>query len=474
MHKLRVLIADDMLHERTVIETHLKQTLAASIVLDVVSVETAEEAVMRARGGAFPLVILDIDFSKSQKSEGMNGLDASILIKKASPETYVTVVSSNEDVEVMNRAVDECAVDWYLRRSSISYEELAWLAKRALVSSLHRSGMLLEEKYQFLTKSKKANRVLTQVDAVLPTQNTLIVGETGTGKELIARRIHANAKLFQPKRPLRVLDCASVPAQLFEGEVFGYKKGAFTGANADRVGALQMAHGGDLFLDEIHNIPVQVQQKLLRVLNDGVFSPLGSNEELKSSFRVIAATNMPLDEAVQSGRLLADFVERIRKIRIELVPLRERPEDIEALTASILSSTGNFDKEFAASAFSHMKSLPWPGNIRELKSFVETATQAVKVPVVSAAHLENLPLPGRSNPARETGAPTSEEAYIAQFVEGLLAKDLSLPSVVQSIEDFYFTKLYQRGQNVRELSEATGYNRNRLAKRLAELGLKRR
>jgi two-component system NtrC family response regulator len=474
MHKLKVLIADDMFHERLIIESRLKETLAEFITLDVVSVETAEEAVARAVGGAFPLVILDIDFSKSPKSRGMSGLEASVLIKKALPETYVTVVSSNEDAEIMNRAVDDCAVDWYLRRSSISFDELAWLAKRALVASLHRNGLLLEEKYQFITTSKKARRVLTQVDAILPTQNALIVGETGTGKELVARRIHANAKLFQPKRPLRVLDCASIPAQLFEGEVFGYKKGAFTGAGSDRVGALQMAHGGDLFLDEIHNIPIQVQQKLLRVLNDGVFSPLGTNEEIKSNFRVIAATNIPLDEAIRSGRLLADFVERIRKIRVELVPLRERPEDIEPLTARILAGTGSFDKEFADDAFAYMRSLPWPGNIRELKSFVESATQSVKVPIISSTHLENLCPAAPSRPLKENSATTNEATYIAQFVESLLAKDLSLPSVVQTIEDHYFTKLYERGQNVREVAESTGYNRNRLAKRLAELGLKRR
>jgi DNA-binding NtrC family response regulator len=474
MHKLKVLIADDMLHERTVIEMRLKESLADSIALDVVSVETAEEAVARARGGLFPLVVLDIDFSKSKNSAGMSGLEASALIKKESPETYVTVVSSNEDVEIMNRAVDDCAVDWYFRRSSISYEELAWLARRALVSSLHRGGMLLEEKYQFVTRNRKAERVLTQVDAVLPSQNTLIVGETGTGKELIARRIHANAKLFQPKRPLRVLDCSSIPAQLFEGEVFGFKKGAFTGANSDRIGALQMAHGGDLFLDEIHNIPIQVQQKLLRVLNDGIFSPLGTNEEVKSSFRVIAATNLPIDESIRSGRLLADFVERVRKIRIDLVPLRERPEDIEELTLRILSNVGSFDKEFAPGTLAYMKGLPWTGNIRELKSFVESATQAVKVPIISAAHLEALASPNATPTANANSLGGNEEAYIAQFVEGLLAKDLSLPNVVQSIEDHYFKKLYQSGQSLRELSDATGYNRNRLAKRLVELGLKRR
>ena len=198
MHKLKVLIADDMLHERTVIEMRLRQILVDSIALEVVAVETAEEAVVRARAGGFPLVILDIDFSKSPRSGGMTGLEASAAIKKAAPEVCVSVVSSNEDTEVMNRAVDECAVDWYFRRSSISYEELAWLAKRALISSMHRAGLLVEEKYQFATKAKKAERVLSKVDAILPNQNALIVGETGTGKTTLARALAQRATCPDP------------------------------------------------------------------------------------------------------------------------------------------------------------------------------------------------------------------------------------------------------------------------------------
>lgn len=469
MFRLRILLAEDMAHERLVIEANLRKALPENVVPDFTIVDHAEAAVERARALPFDLVILDIDFSKSERSRGMTGLEASGKIKALTPDVYTVIVSSTEEETTMTRAVEEYGVDWYLRRSSISFEELAWLARQALVSRLHREDALLEPQYRFSTANRASKRVLRRVDSIHPTQNTLIYGETGTGKELIARRIHANALAFDPKRPLKVLDCSALTPTLFEGEVFGHKRGSFTGAVADRAGALQLVNGGDLFLDEIHNIPPHLQQKLLRVLNDGVFSPVGSNEEMRSKFRIIAATNIPIEEAIASGKLLPDFVERIRKIRVELVPLRERPEDVPLLIESYLSSIGSFDKEFSPDAIQFLQGLAWKGNIRQLKSFIDTAVAEVQIPIISRGHLEKLF--GLSGGVSKTASAATDQDTISTAVDELLESNIPLSEVLERVERRYLIKASSRYRSTRDMADAIGYNRGTLAKRLLALGI---
>lgn len=470
MHKLRILLAEDMAHERLVIETNLRDTLPENVEPTFTSVDHAEAAVEQVRRNSFDLVILDIDFSKSTQSKGMTGLTASQQIKRLKPDLYCVVVSSSEEEATMNQAVEEYGVDWYLRRSSISYDELAWLARQALLSRLHAEGLLVEERYRFLTRNTTARHILRRADAILPGQNTLIYGETGTGKELIARRIHANAKAFDAKRPLKVLDCSALSPTLFEGEVFGHKKGSFTGAVSDRAGALQLVNGGDLFLDEIHNIPIHLQQKLLRVLNDGVFSPLGSNEEIRSKFRIIAATNIPIDEAIRSGKLLPDFVERVRKIKIDLLPLRDRPEDLELLIKGYVSSIGLMDKEFSADAIDFMKTLPWSGNIRELRGFIDTAISAVKIPIIGRQALEALLTVGKSK-IKATDLPPLATDLVEVWTERLLKEETPGAKLLDRLESNYIAKMHGRYDSLRSMADATGYDRRTLAKRLRKLGL---
>lgn len=469
MLELRILLAEDMAHERVVIENNLRKCLPTNISPLFTFVDYAEGAVSIVKNQKIDLAILDIDFSQSPRSSGMTGLDASIKIKAINPEIYTVVISSSEEEEIMRRAVEGCGVDWYLRRSSMSFEELTWLCKQALLSRMHKEGLLVEEKHRFLTANNSAKEVLRKVDAILPHQNALIYGESGTGKELIARRIHANAKAFDAKRPLKVLDCSSLSANLFEGEVFGHKKGSFTGAVSDRVGLLKLADGGDLFLDEIHNIPIHLQQKLLRVLNDGVFSPVGSNEEVRSNFRIIAATNIPIEEAISSGKLLHDFVARISKIRLNLLPLRDRAEDISLLTKNYLASIGNIDKEFSLDALEYMNSLPWRGNIRELRGLIDTLVASVKIPIISKNDLERITPQDISNiKANEKSKSANKfELIIAEAI----ADGISLPEALNRMESGYLSKAMEKHDSIRNLAEAVGYNRMTLARRLKELGL---
>lgn len=470
MHKLRILFAEDMAHERLAIMAGLKATLPANVAAEFICVDHAEGAVEKTKAQTFDLVILDLDFSHSERSRGMTGLEASLRIKENNQDLYVVVVSSTEEEVTMSRAVEECGVDWYLRRSAISFEELAWLARQAILSRLHREGALLEKRYGFITATPAAKQILRSADAVLPTQNVLIYGETGTGKELIARRIHANARAFDGRRELKVLDCSALSPQLFESEVFGHKKGSFTGASHDRKGALELVNGGDLFLDEIHNIPPFLQQKLLRALNDGVFSPVGSNEVIRSKFRVIAATNVPIEEALAYGKLLPDFVERIRKIKIDLPPLRHRQADIPLLIKTHLNSLGSFDKEFSEDSIRFMQCLPWKGNIRELKAFIDTAVAEVKIPIISQRHLEAF-APKNSTTVAASKAEKQEADAVLAFANQIIEQKMSFPEVMKRLEKAYLSKNHSRFGSVRGMADALGYDRRTLAKRLKELGL---
>ncbi|MCO5143637.1 MAG: sigma 54-interacting transcriptional regulator [Oligoflexia bacterium] len=469
MLELNILLAEDMAHERLVIESNLRKQLPNNILPAFSFVDYAEAAINIIKSKKIDLVILDIDFSQSPHSSGMTGLEASTKIKSINPDIYTVVVSSSEEEETMRKAVEQYGVDWYLRRSSMAYEELSWLCKQALLSKMHREGFLVEEKNRFKTISKKAKEVLRKVDAILPHQNILIYGESGTGKELIARRIHANAKVFDQKRPLKILDCSSLSANLFEGEIFGHKKGSFTGAHGDRIGLLKLVDGGDLFLDEIHNIPLNLQQKLLRVLNDGVFSPVGSNEEIKSNFRIIAATNIPIDEAIASGKLLHDFVARISKIRVNLLPLRDRIEDISFLTDSYLSSIGSIDKEFSNEALDYMKTLFWKGNIRELRSLIDTLIANVKIPIIRKSDIINL-FPSIKE-TLATSMPKEIPSKIDSLVSQIIEEPVPLSHLIENIERAYLTKASSENNNLSDLSETTGYSKATLFRRLKSLGL---
>ena len=219
--------------------------------------------------------------------------------------------------------------------------------------------------------------------------SVLITGETGTGKEVAARAVHGLSP-FKDK-PLVICDCASIPETLFESELFGYKKGAFTGADRDKHGLFEEADGGTIFLDEIAEIPVAVQAKLLRVLENHEFRPLGGNESVTVDVRVLAATNKDLAEMVRAGTFREDLLHRLNKVTIELPPLRERPEDIPLLVRHFLQiASRSFSKNVRGVSREVQKlflKYNWPGNVRELANVLESAAMLSKKDFVDVANL---------------------------------------------------------------------------------------
>ncbi|MEN6560817.1 MAG: sigma-54 dependent transcriptional regulator [Acidobacteriota bacterium] len=287
--------------------------------------------------------------------------------------------------------------------------------------------------------------------------SVLIVGETGTGKEVVARAIHGLSPLKD--QPLVVCDCASVPENLFESELFGYKKGAFTGADKDKRGLFEEADGGTIFLDEIAEIPVAVQAKLLRVLENREFRPLGSNDSTAVDVRVLAATNRDLGEMVRAGSFREDLLHRLNKVVLELPPLRERPEDIPLLVRHFLQAASrSFAKDVHGVSREVQKlflKYAWPGNVRELANVLESAAMLCKKDFVDVA---NLP------------------KYLRDYVppEGTLAlTGHGRLSTLSDLERDYIAYLLKVTKgNLRQTAKILAISRTTLYNKLAKYGIR--
>ncbi|MDH5525635.1 MAG: sigma-54 dependent transcriptional regulator, partial [Desulfobulbaceae bacterium] len=270
--------------------------------------------------------------------------------------------------------------------------------------------------------------------------SVLVTGETGTGKELFARAIHANGK--RQDKNFVVVDCAALPENLIESALFGHERGAFTGADRTKIGLVKQAHGGTLFLDEIGELPLSLQKTFLRVLQEQRFRPVGGNQEVHSDFRLVAATHCDLEKMVSDGRFRQDLFYRIRSITLELPPLRIRQNDIVELARHFLKRIcekyGLPDKKFAGDAEESLVAYLWPGNVRELSNAIESAvSSALNEPIIFAKHLpqtirvqikkESMPVaplskePVGGTNSLSTPPPTSLPTY-RQFKDKALAE----------------------------------------------------
>jgi two-component system response regulator AtoC len=253
----------------------------------------------------------------------------------------------------------------------------------------------------------------------------LVTGETGTGKELAARCIHNHGarrdRLFVP------LNCAALPGELLEAELFGHTRGAFTGASRDRMGKFEVADGGTLFLDEIGDMPLPLQAKLLRVLEDSTVEPLGGNKRVTVDVRIISATNQHLEEAIEARRFRRDLLYRLNTFEVQLPPLRERPEDVDALAPIFLDrfarEVGKTPPRLSPEALALLRSHDWPGNVRELRNLIERAAVLSAGAVVTDRFFRSM-----------IQAPSSEEAAAASDPQGDVDPDLPLVEAVERFE----------------------------------------
>jgi DNA-binding NtrC family response regulator len=320
---------------------------------------------------------------------------------------------------------------------------------------LLREEIKLEHNFEeIIGQSDPLRLVLFKVEQVAPTDTTvLLLGETGTGKELVARAIHHAST--RNKRPLFKVNCATLPANLIESELFGHEKGAFTGAQSRQVGRFEVAGGATLFLDEIGELPLEVQAKLLRVLEHGEFERLGSYRTLKTDVRVIAATNRNLEEEVQNGRFRRDLWFRLNVFPISIPPLRKRVEDIPLLVNHFIvkqcKRLGRRIQKVPKSALDSLKKYSWPGNVRELENVVERA--------MIAGRGSTLPLSDMLDPrALPTGGAT----------QGRTLEEIERHYITRVLEDCYWRIEGENGAAV-----VLGLNPSTLRGRMKKLGIRR-
>ncbi len=385
-----ILIVDD--------EFSVRDSLARWLRKDGYEVVTAEdglEALRQADRRSFDAAILDI------KMPGMDGLEVQSRLLEREPELPTVMITAYASVDTAVRALKRGAFDYVTK--PVDPEELSHLVSRAIEQRrLRRENSQLRKTIddlvsvdQIIGESPAIRKVMELVGHVAATDATvLITGESGTGKELIARAIHANSE--RRYRPIIPVNCGAVPDALLESELFGHEKGAFTGADHQRKGKIEMADGGTLFLDEIGVIPARMQIELLRVLEDRMFTRLGGSEQVHSDFRVICATNEDLESAVRDGRFREDLFYRINVFTIEAPPLRERRSDIPLLAEYFLNRFGRqMDREITSISPEAMDLLlrhDWPGNIRELCNAIERAMVVGTPPEVRC---EDLPIGDR-------------------------------------------------------------------------------
>jgi DNA-binding NtrC family response regulator len=340
----------------------------------------------------------------------MEGMDGITLLKKsraASPQTDVIVMTAYASIETAIETMRQGAYDYIIKPFKTDelllivsrLEEKRRLQTENLELRSYISGDLDEDiigSGAAMTKVKQIIGGLSKSDAAV-----LIRGESGTGKELVAKAIHKAS--LRSGGPFIALNCAAIPESLLESELFGYERGAFTGATRRKIGHFQLAHSGTLFLDEIGDLPAPLQAKLLRVLENHRITPLGGEKEIHVDIRLISATHRPLETEIRSGTFREDLFYRLNVFPVTLPPLRERKEDIEDITAHFLAGWGRKPGELAESALNKLVGYHWPGNIRELRNVLE---RAVIIRPDGTITEEDI-LIGEDIPAPETAAPLS-------------------------------------------------------------------
>ncbi|HAF29680.1 MAG TPA: sigma-54-dependent Fis family transcriptional regulator [Bacteroidales bacterium] len=336
--------------------------------------------------GIYDVVLLDMNFSTgiNTGNEGIFWLNE---ILKTDKKAIIILLTAYGDVDLAVKAMKEGATDFVIK--PWNNEKLIYTLKSACkirqsqleINKLAKekdtlSAEINKSKEKIIGASKVMNKIYSMIDKVAPTDaNILILGENGTGKELIAREIHRKSK--RNLKPMISIDMGTISESLFESELFGHKKGAFTDAKEDRTGRFEIASGGTLFLDEISNIPVSLQSKILTAIQKGEIVPLGSNKPVTIDVRLITATNKNPEDLIQQGLFREDLYYRINTVQIELPPLRERQDDIIQIAEYYLGIfASKYEKKqlkFSTGAKNTLKNYQWPGNIRELKHSIEKA-----------------------------------------------------------------------------------------------------
>ncbi len=414
------------------------------------SVASGEECLKRIEDGTYDLILLDIWLP------GIDGIETLRRVKEKSPNTHVIMISGHATIATAVSATKLGAYDFI--EKPLSLEHTLLTARNALSHrTLERANTILrheiEERFNIVGESIPVKALRKQIAIVAPTNSrVLIYGESGTGKELVSRNIHYLSN--RSNQPFVEVNCAAIPEELIESELFGHTKGSFTGASDAKKGKFELADGGTLFLDEIGDMTLKTQAKVLRAVEEQSFQPIGAPAPVRVDVRVIAATNKNLPNEIAAGRFREDLFYRLNVIPFFAPPLRERREDIPVLaryfTRVFSAEHGRAPKDFTGEALDVMMDYSWPGNVRELRNEVERLVIMVPDSTISA---QDLSLPnGNAGTAR---ASTLHESR-AQFER-----------------EFILSKLKENNWNISQTARLLGLERSYLYRKMKTYGIEK-
>jgi two-component system nitrogen regulation response regulator NtrX len=426
----------------------------------VEAVSSGEACLDRVARGGIDLIVLDVWLP------GLDGLATLARLRERQVDAEVVLISGHGNIESAVRAIKMGAFDFV--EKPLSLEKTVLVVSNALkqrrLEAENRALRARVDRHQTMVGESYAIRQLReQVAMAAPTNGrVLIYGENGTGKELVARTIHALSR--RRSAAFVEVNCAAIPEELIESELFGHVRGAFTGAVADRRGKFEVADGGTIFLDEIGDMSLKTQAKVLRVLQEHTMEPVGGTTSVKVDARVLAATNKDLQAEIRAGRFREDLYFRLNVIPIFVPPLRDRPEDIPALAdhfmAEFAREYGRRVKSFNSGARAALQRYTWPGNVRELRNVIERLMIMVPGDAISAADLGFLDTSGLSR------------ADAAEQTVGVPSERLTLHEARDRFErDLILRTLAEQQGNMSRTAEVLGVERSNLYRKMKAFGI---
>ncbi|RMG59246.1 MAG: sigma-54-dependent Fis family transcriptional regulator [Deltaproteobacteria bacterium] len=438
----RILVVDD---EKTILES--LRGILEDEGYEVVCAETGEDGLSLIDAGDFDAMLLDVLLP------GMDGIEVLRRVRKKAPSLPVVMISGHGTISTAVTAVKEGAFDFL--EKPLSLERVLITVRNAIEKMrLVRANISLRENaiegVVLKTRSPRMDAVLKKVEVAAPSSATVLVtGENGVGKEVIARLIHEKSGR---RGSFIAVNCASIPESLIESELFGYERGAFTGAHRDKRGKVELADGGTLFLDEVGDMSLSLQAKLLRFIEEKAFERVGGTRKYRVDVRLVAATNKDLRKEMEEGRFREDLYFRLNVIPIEVPPLRERKEDIPLLVEHFLSHLGGGSRKvISPEAMEALKEYSWPGNVRELRNVIERVALLSSGEEIGLEEIrESLFDSGR----REEKPPEEYREALAWFER-----------------KFLLEKLRENGMNVSATARKIGLDRSSIYRKLKSLGL---
>lgn len=417
-----------------------------------------EEGLEKMREEAPDLIMLDIWMP------GMDGIETLQKIKAEAPDQIVVMMSGHGTIETAVKATKHGAFDFIEKPLSLE-KVLHSIQQASVMSALVEENRALKEtiakEHEMIGASQPISELKQQIDLAAPTSGwVLITGENGTGKELVARSVHLNSQ--RKAKPFIEVNCAAIPEELIESELFGHEKGAFTGATAQRKGKFDKANGGTLFLDEIGDMSLKTQAKILRILQEHKFERVGGNQTIEVDVRVIAATNKDLEEEIKQGNFREDLYYRLNVLPFHVPPLRERSNDVQALAMHFLeffcTKEGKTTKKLSDDSLNLLTQYSWPGNVRELKNIIERLAIMTVDEIIEPNHLPTVIIKNQNG---------NDDLY-----SNLASQDDNFRQARDQFEKAFITqKLQENNWNVSKTAEQIEIERSNLHRKIKTYGI---